>query len=80
MSEKVHNLKTWPEFYHEVVSGNKKFELRKDDRDFKKGDRLHLVEYHPETGYTGKSCTKKVKYILRGEKWGIKKGYAILGL
>lgn len=43
----THELKTWPEFFEAIQSGKKKFEVRKNDRDFKTGDTLLLKEYDP---------------------------------
>lgn len=43
----THYLKTCPQFYKEVKAGNKTFELRKNDRDYKVGDILVLQEYNP---------------------------------
>ena len=42
-----HELKTWPEFYQEVVEGHKPFEYRLNDRDYRVGDVLHLREWVP---------------------------------
>ena len=51
---KTHTLKTWPEYFSAVVLGHKRFEIRKNDRDFSVGDTLILEEYNPETGeYSG---------------------------
>lgn len=58
----VHELKTWPKYFEEVFSGRKNFELRINDRDFKVGDILHLVEFD-NNQYTGRSLTKRVTYI-----------------
>lgn len=38
----IHELKTWPDFFRDVADGRKKFEIRKDDRDYKVGDLLRL--------------------------------------
>ena len=35
---KVHNLKIKPQYFKDVVSGIKTFEVRKNDRNFKVGD------------------------------------------
>jgi hypothetical protein len=44
---KVHELKTWPEYFKAIKKGEKTFELRKNDRDFEKGDILVLREFIP---------------------------------
>lgn len=40
-------LKTINPYFHEVWEGNKTFEVRFNDRDFKVGDIVYLVEYEP---------------------------------
>lgn len=78
---KVHNLKTHPEYFHEVFMGHKTFEVRKNDRDFKVGDILILEEWNPETSsYTGKSLARRVDYILNGGDFGISEGYIIMSI
>jgi len=44
---KTHELKTWPEFFEQTRSGRKKFELRRNDRDFRVEDELLLKEFDP---------------------------------
>jgi len=41
----THQLKTWPEYFERVASGDKPFEYRQADRPFAVGDLLHLREY-----------------------------------
>lgn len=78
---KKHDLKILTEFFDDVSLGNKTFEIRKNDRDFKKGDVLMLHEYNPKTGrYTGSRCDKYVRYIMHGGKFGIEDGYCIMGI
>lgn len=81
----VHKLKTWPEYFNEVLSGRKPFEWRVDDRDFKIGDTLVLQEYipHPENPgregeYTGREITKTVSYIF--SPWATNKRTVVMGL
>jgi hypothetical protein len=45
-----HKLKTWPPFFKDVLLRKKRFELRKNDRDFRVGDEVILVEYDSEMG------------------------------
>jgi len=42
-----HELKIWPQYYEAVANGSKTFELRKNDREFQKGDEVVLKEYDP---------------------------------
>lgn len=61
----IHRLKTWPCYFVEVISGRKNFEVRKNDRGFKTGDLLDLIEWDPDTGdFTGRQCRREVTYIL----------------
>lgn len=46
--KKYHDLKIFPRYFEEVVNGSKRFEIRKNDRDFKVGDEVLLREYNPE--------------------------------
>jgi hypothetical protein len=59
----IHELKIWPEYFKEVFNGNKTFEIRKNDRDYKIGDWLKLMEYKPNKGYTGNEIFRKITYI-----------------
>lgn len=78
----THALKTWPEYFKAIESGEKTFELRKDDRPFKVGDTILLQEYSPESeSYTGKEQSMTIGYILRDAvKFGLKSGFVIIGL
>ncbi|WP_414730659.1 DUF3850 domain-containing protein [Bacillus badius] len=38
----THDLKIWTEYFQEVQKGNKNFEIRKKDRNFKVGDTIFL--------------------------------------
>ena len=48
---KVHELKILPEYYKAQKAGKKNFEIRKNDRDYKVGDKLVLKEYDPKDIY-----------------------------
>lgn len=77
----THYLKTWPQYYDRVKKGDKKFELRKNDRDFQTGDRLLLQEYLPdENQYTLEQSEYTVDYVLHGPAFGLKKGYCIMSI
>ena len=62
----VHILKTWPGYFQLVFSGVKKFELRKNDRDFKVGDLLILMEFYPDAqSYSGREVRVVVTGVFR---------------
>ncbi len=74
----AHELKCWPEYFQAVLDGVKMFEIRKNDRDFKVGDWLHLQEWCPKTqAYTGRSTKREVVYSTG---WEQKPGYIVMGL
>ena len=77
----THELKILPQYYKEIISQRKTFEIRKDDRNFQVGDRLFLREWDGEK-YTGRlTRNREITYILRdAEKYGLKEGYCILGI
>lgn len=79
---KFHDLKIWPEFFDDIKSGAKPFELRKNDRNYQVGDFLILKEWSPdEEEFTGVSIVKEVTYILsNAEKFGLMDKHVILGL
>ena len=77
---KTHELKILPQYFQAVWHGTKTFELRKDDRDYQRGDILILREWDGEK-YTGSAICAKVTYILQdAEKYGLMDGYVILGI
>ena len=77
----VHELKTWPTFFHLVDNGVKKFEIRKNDRGFEAGHFLLLREWDPETNeYTGKTCRASIQYVLQGGQFGVEPGYVVMSI
>jgi hypothetical protein len=75
---KVHELKCETEYFALVFYGIKRFEIRKNDRDFQVGDKITLREF-AEGEYTGASIPNlTITYILHGPVYGIEEGYCIL--
>lgn len=82
-----HELKcSW--FFEALKDGTKTFDIRKNDRDFRVGDRVRISEYSHETideahpwpvGLTGEFVLFRITYVLKGFN-GIEDGYCILGL
>lgn len=62
---KIHELKSWPQFFVKVITGEKTFEVRLNDRDFQVGDFLFLREWDPETKrYSGRLQYARITYIF----------------
>ena len=59
----IHELKILPEYFNAVISGEKTFEIRKNDRPFHKCDLLALNEFDGQY-WTGNSCLVYIDYIL----------------
>lgn len=77
----VHRLKCWPEYFQAIIDGKKTFELRKNDRDYRAGDDLLLLEWNPtEANYTGRTCRVNVPYILEGGEFGIPNTHCIMSI
>lgn len=74
----IHELKILPQYFKEVVNGNKNFEVRKNDRNFKKGDLLILQEFDGEK-YTGLEIEKEIAYVLDDSKY-LQDEYVVLGM
>ncbi|WP_184722622.1 ASCH/PUA domain-containing protein [Caulobacter sp.] len=76
-----HELKTWPKYFAAVRSGQKRFEIRRNDRDFKVGDILVLSEFDPATDtYTGQAEERQITFLLSEEDYGgVIHGFVAIG-
>lgn len=81
MKEKIHDLKTWPEMFGAVITGQKTAEYRKNDRNFKQGEYLNLREWLPDAQeYTDCSLLAKITHIAYGGQFGIPKDYCVMSI
>jgi ParB family transcriptional regulator, chromosome partitioning protein len=79
-AHRLHVLKTDPGPFEAILFGEKRFEYRPDDRGFKVGDTLKLVEFDGQAGRpTGRFCFVDVLYIARG-LYGIPEGYCVMSI
>lgn len=86
----IHELKSWPDNYQPILEGKKRFEIRKNDRNFREGDILHLREWNPRgwecVAYTGRHLYATVDYcmtefpFLPGAKGGIMDSIAVMSI
>lgn len=78
---KIHELKVWSKFFPSLWNGNKKFEVRKDDRDFKPGDLLRLREWDKDAeAYGPNEIIARITCKLNGGQFGIEEGYCVLSI
>ena len=77
-----HKIKIKKMYYDAVLSGEKTFEIRKNDRDYKVGDIIHFVPIadngdmiipHNPNEY-------KITYIFHGGEYGLENGYCVFGI
>ena len=76
----VHMLKTISPYYEAVASGEKTFEIRKNDRGFRVGDALILRHWDDvRQMYTGYEINVTVIYILQDERF-LPQGYCCMAI
>lgn len=75
---KVHDIKIAASYYGDVASGRKRFELRKNDRGYKTGDALKMLEFE-DGKHTGRAIDADIIYMLE-DYAGPEEGYYILGI
>ena len=78
----IHELKLKVKHYNDIINGIKKFEIRKNDRNYQVGDTIRLFEIDESGAFTGsKVLSVKIIYILRdteGYKYGLRTGYCVI--
>lgn len=86
----THVLKIQTQYFNDIILGIKRFEVRKNDRNYQIGDYLELHELAKEqpfahmgsqrseiNSYTGRVITVKVLYILKDFS-GLVKNYVVM--
>ena len=78
---KTHEIKLNIEFCDDVYNGNKTCEIRKNDRGYKKGDRIKFTAFSPERIVDDHPINKElyeITYVLSG--WGIEKDFVVFAV
>ena len=78
---KIHRVKCIGHWFEQCVTGEKPFEVRKNDRDYKTGDLIELKEFVDRT-MTGRAATFRITSVLfwRDFPAGLRDDYVVLGL
>lgn len=74
---RTHRIKCDYPFFENIASGRKRFEIRKDDRDYQVGDILILQCINNIGGYIGTPISVEIIYKTTYQQ---KDGYCVLGL
>ena len=78
---KLHILKIRSCYFSLVDNEIKKFEIRKDDRDYEEGDLIHFINISGEEDTYAYDNLFRITYILRdAEEFGLNKDYCILSI
>ncbi len=84
MSGLTHWIKLAREFYMPIILGEKRFEVRKDDRLYRVGDYLEMTtvdaDGSPLPNDAKRWVSAKITYRLQGGSYGIEDGYVVLGI
>lgn len=77
-----HELKIWPEFFADLVSGVKTYEVRRDDRPFNVRDTIHWREWDPSRQeYTGQEAFGEIMHLTRTTPDGLAfPGICVMGV
>ena len=92
----THVLKVVPPYMDALLDGSKRFEVRRNDRGYQRGDVVRLREYDRSRGdhddcaeqgcrqdpFTGREATFEVGYVFSGDPrfGGVEPGYVVLSL
>lgn len=81
----IHELKINSEFAKPILTGDKTFEIRKNDRGFQKGDRINFKVNLDDWSLRNRDTVKEfenklyvITYVLNG--WGLENGYVVFGI
>lgn len=76
-----HRLKCWPEPFRAIWKGEKRHEIRVNDRSFTVGDTLLLEEWNPDTQkYVGASLRMVITHITKSGQWGLPPNLCVMSI
>lgn len=80
---RMHTLRTWPDAFYAVLDGSKNFEHRKNDRQFRQGDKVILHAWDPATKdrvANAPVIVADIGFVLHGPAFGVAAGYCVFSL
>ena len=77
----IHKLKILPQYAELHLMNKKNWELRKNDRNFKIGDKIDFQIIDRPNSFLGKGFYRRdIDYVFEGGEYGLEKGYCILSI
>lgn len=83
MTERIHDLKCLAVYFDALESGEKTFDVRRDDRGYQKGDTLRLTRWDSSKNHYTRPrriMERRIVYILTGGQFGIEPGYIVMSV
>lgn len=81
MTKVLHELKTHDGPFQAIKMGQKTFEFRYNDRNYKPGDSVLLREYLPNLGkYTQDVIKANIGFCLYGPAFGVPENYVVFSI
>ena len=81
---KVHQIKCWQQFFQPLITGQKPFEYRLNDRKYEVGDGLEISETFMDNTndyFTGRKAYAIITYVLDRNKHNtVPVNYVVLGI
>jgi len=80
---KTHTLKIQKQYFDQVLKGNKRFELRKNDRNYKPGDLIHFIDPDTNDEFPSERAKSmyRITYVLKNvPESGLLNGYCVLSI
>lgn len=72
--------KILPEYFYDILLHNKRFEIRKNDCDYKVGDKVKLILFENNQTNPDNYFIIKITYVLKNiPEYGLDKDYCIFG-
>ena len=78
---KLHELKIKEDYFNAILRGEKTFELRKNDRDYKVGNFIHFIKTDGLEYFGHSRDVYQITYVLKDvPEYGLDKDYCILAI
>lgn len=81
----THKLKIREEFFNALINDEKTYEIRKNDRDYQKGDKIYFTKMICQDGSIEEIKPQVlgefiITHVFSNTEYGLKEGYVILSI